>query len=150
MEQRWGAIIARTFVPLGSLAGSTDALDAGPLLAEDDRHGPWHASLLLRAAIWLVWLAPLWTFRSPRSFGGLGEEDRALLLESLLHHRSYPVRQSLNYLKLVSCSVTLGSLRVLEHLQAYRLAGPLAELPGAAAPAAAAAIASADARAAAR
>ena len=127
-------MIARTFVPLGSLAGTTDVLDAGPLLAEDDSHSPWHASLLLRAAIWLVWLAPLWTLRALRFFGGLGEDDRALLLEELLHHRAYPVRQAVNYLKLVSCSVTLGSLQVLKHLEAYRLAGPLADLPGAAGP----------------
>ena len=129
-EQRWGATIARTFVPRGVLGGTTDALDAGPLLAEDDSHSPWYTALLLRAAIWLVWLSPLWTLRAPRTFGGLSDDDRAVLLEALLHHSTYPVRQAVNYLKLVSCSVLLGSVPVLEHLQAYRLAGPLKDAAG--------------------
>ena len=118
-ELRRAALIARTFVPKGVFGGATDDLDAGPLIREDDAHGPWHASALLRAAIWMVWLAPLWTFTGLRTFGGLSEEARADLLGRLLHHGAYSVRQSVMYLKLVSCSVLLGSVKVLAHLDAY-------------------------------
>jgi hypothetical protein len=120
-ELRRAALIARTFVPKGVLGGATDELDAGPLIREDDACSPWHASLLLRAALWMVWFAPLWTFTGFSTFGGLSEEARAALLARLLRHEAYSVRQSMMYLKLVSCSVLLGSVQVLEHVGAYRM-----------------------------
>jgi len=126
-ELRRAALIARTFVPRGVLGGATDELDAGPLIREDDAFGPWHASLLLRAALWMVWLAPLWTLAGLRTFGGLSEEARADLLDRLLHHHAYSVRQSVMYLKLVSCSVLLGSVKVLAHLDAYNFGKPAAQ-----------------------
>ena len=125
-ELRRAALIARTFIPKGVLAGTTDDLDAAALLREDDTHSPWHASLLLRAAVWMVWLSPLWTFMGLRTFGGLGEEARAALLDRLLHHDAYPVRQAVMYLKLCTCNVLLGSERVLAHLGAYKPGKPAA------------------------
>jgi hypothetical protein len=132
-ELRRAALIARTFIPKGVLAGTTDDLDAAALLREDDTHSPWHASLLLRGAVWLVWLSPLWTFTGLRTFGGLAEEARADLLGRLLHHDAYPVRQAVMYLKLCACNVLLGSERVLAHLGAYRLGKPAPQAANAAA-----------------
>lgn len=128
-ELRRAALIARTFIPKGVLAGTTADLDAGPLIREDDTHSPWYSSFLLRFALWVVWLAPLWTFQCPRTFGGLSQDARADLLDRLLHHHAYAVRQSVMYLKLVSCSVLLGSVQVLAHLDAYHLGKPTARPP---------------------
>ena len=132
-ELRRAALIARTFLPKGVLAGTTDDLDAAALLREDDSYSPWYASLLLRVAVWMVWLAPLWTFTGLRTFGGLTEEARADLLGRLLHHHAYPVRQAVMYLKLCTCNVLLGSEKVLAHLGAYKFGKPAAP-PLAAAP----------------
>ena len=123
-EQRWAATVARCFVPRGVLGGTTDDIDPGPIIASDYDADPWHAALLLRASIWLVWLAPLWRLFRLRTFGGLDEPAREALLEGLLYHRSYAVRQMANYLKMISCSVLLGNRRVLAHLEAYRLDEP--------------------------
>jgi hypothetical protein len=127
LELRRAALIARTFIPKGVLAGTTDDLDAASLIREDDTHSPWYSSLLLRFAIWMVWLAPLWTLTGLRTFGGLTEDARADLLDRLLHHRAYSVRQSVMYLKLVTCCVLLGSVKVFTHLDAYNFGKPAAQ-----------------------
>lgn len=122
-EQRWAATIARTFLPLGVLGGTTDRCEAGARISADDAPSPWHAALLLRVALWLVWFAPLWRSGRLRTVGGLDVPDREALLEALLLHRSYAIRQMTMYLKLVSCTALLGDLGVLTYVGAYRLPG---------------------------
>lgn len=120
-EQHWAATIARAFIPLRVLSGATDRLEAGARIAADDTDSPWHAALLLHACLWLVWFAPLWRTGRPRTFGGLAEAERETLLDALLIHRSYPIRQMTLYLKLVSCTALLGDMGVLEQVGAYKL-----------------------------
>ena len=123
-ELRRAALIARTFIPRGVLGGTTDDLDAAALILEDDSHSPWHASFLLRFGVWLVWLWPLLSLSGLRSFGASTEQQREDQLDAMLHHRAYTVRQTVMYLKLVSCSSLLGSIKVLTHLNAYHFAEP--------------------------
>lgn len=123
-EQRWAATLARTFLPLGVLGGTTDRLEPGARIAADDAASPWHAALLLRACLWLVWFSPVWRLGRLRTVGGLDAPAREALLEALLDHRSYAIRQMTMFLKLVSCTALLGDVGVLTHVGAYRLAGP--------------------------
>lgn len=116
-ERRWAGAIARSLVPAGTLGGTTDGLDAGALLADDCVGAPWHSVLLLRMAIWMVWLAPL---RRGRLFGGLDEPARVAVLERLLHG-PYVVRSALLYFKLTSLSVLLGREPALARIGAYGL-----------------------------
>lgn len=123
-ELRRAALIARTFIPRGVLGGTTDDLDAAALILEDDSHSPWHASFLLRFGLWLVWLWPLLSLSGLRTFGASSEQQREDQLDDMLHHRWYTVRQTVMYLKLVSCSSLLGSIKVLARLNAYHFAEP--------------------------
>jgi hypothetical protein len=121
-SERWRAeVIARALVPRGVLGGTTDGIDAGALLDQECQGGPWHAALLLKLGIWLVWL---WPLPRLRTFASLPEREREEQLERLLEHRLYFVRQALLYLKLTVLAVLLGGRPQLLRAGAYRLAGP--------------------------
>jgi hypothetical protein len=125
-EIDWARAIARALVPAGALGGALDGIDAGTRYAEECAASPWHVGLLLRASLWLTWLAPLWLWGRPRSFAGLDAEAQATLLEKLLAHPRYLVRTATVFLKLVLCQVLLGDEATLAQLGAYDLALPLA------------------------
>lgn len=61
------------------------------------------ARLGLRMALWLVMLAPLWLFLRAQLFVSLSREEREDLLQRLLAHRVYAVREAAFLLKLAAC-----------------------------------------------
>ena len=120
-EERWAAAIARALVPAGALGGAVDHVDVGARYAEECRTSPWYAALAFRASLWLTWLAPLWMLGRVRSFGGVDDEARVVVLERLLKHRVYFVRMAALFLKLAICTLMLGDEPTLAQLGAYKL-----------------------------
>jgi hypothetical protein len=128
-ERRWAQVIAEALLPVDAVAGPLagaldDTIDVGARYDEECARSPWHAALLLRGVLWLVWLAPVWLLRRPKSFGALPAGERVALLERILAHRRYPVRMAAMLLKLTICTVLLGDEHTLAQLGAYRLSPP--------------------------
>jgi hypothetical protein len=127
-EIDWARTIAHALVPpaalTGILAGAFAGIDAGERYAEECASSPWHAALLLRASLWLTWLAPLWLLMRLTTFGRLDDEGRAALLERLLADRRYLVRTCAMFLKLMICQVLLCDPATQARLGAYDLAQP--------------------------
>jgi len=119
-ERRWVETVARALVPRGTLDGVTDDIDIGAAYDWELEHSPWYAALALRAALWMVWLAPVWRLGRLRGFAGLSVEDRAALLEELLDAKPYLVRMSVVLLKLTLLQAALGDERVLRRIGAYQ------------------------------
>jgi hypothetical protein len=124
-EERWARAIGRALVPRGALGGALDDIDLGARYAHECAISPWYAALAFRASLWLTWLAPLWMLGRVRTFGGLDEATRVVVLERLLKHRVYFVRMAGLFLKLAICSLLLGDEATLARLGAYKLPPPL-------------------------
>ncbi|MCA9523058.1 MAG: hypothetical protein KC609_18915 [Myxococcales bacterium] len=69
---------------------------------------PARATLVLRLAIWLIWLAPIWTSMRFGSFGSLAESERVWLLGDLSRSSLYAVRELVLLVKLVACLGVCG------------------------------------------
>jgi hypothetical protein len=127
-EIDWARAIARALVPpaelSGILAGAFDDIDAGERYADECAASPWHAALLLRASLWLTWLAPIWLLFRLTTFGRLDDDRRVALLERLLVDRRYLVRTCAMFLKLMICQVLLCDQATQARLGAYDLAQP--------------------------
>ncbi len=128
-ELRWAAAIARTCVPKGALGGLTDDLDLTTRFREDSALAPWHANAVLRIAVWITWLSPLWLQRRFKTFGSLNETEREPLLEKLFTSPVHLVRLTMLYMKLMSTALILGDRRVLARIGAYRLDQPQQAAP---------------------
>ena len=118
-EIRWADAIGRAMLPSGLLGGVVDAVDLGEEMRRECLEPPWYAALLLRASLWLTWLAPPLALRRLRTFGGLEATAREALLEKLLDSRVYLVRATATFLKLQACMLLLGDARVLRRIGAY-------------------------------
>jgi hypothetical protein len=125
-EVDWAGRIARALVPAGTLGGILDGVDAGARYAEECATSPWHVGLLLRASLWLTWLAPLWLYLRPQTLGSLEARAQAAVLQRLLTHPTYLVRTSAVFLKLILCQVLLGDAETLARIGAYDLGPPSA------------------------
>ncbi len=67
------------------------------------QRAPTRALLGLRLVLWLVWLGPLPILGRPRTFAGLGEDQRVALLDALARSRSYVLREAPMLLKTLAC-----------------------------------------------
>lgn len=123
-EERWAQVAGRSLIPASIYGGLRGDIDFGAELRERARRYPIWTLSLLRAALWLLWFSPLWLLRRPCTFGSLPTAEREEVLEVLLDHRSYAVRQLVDLLKLVLCLIFLGNRELLTHLRAYDLGDP--------------------------
>jgi len=123
-ERRWAVTIAGALLPASALDGALGGIDAGARFDDECARSPWHGALLLRASLWLTWLAPLWLLGRLHTFGSLDEAARVALLERLLKHERYTVRMVAMFLKLMTCTLLLGDIDTLAQLGAYRLLPP--------------------------
>src|SRR5205823_5104292 len=112
----WAGVIGEAFF-------AVPCADMGPGLARILLKSPWWAALFVRLALWLVYVSPVWMRGRPRSFAALAEEEREGLLEDLLLHRVYVVREAAAILKLFLCMVALGNQQALSRIGAYDLSG---------------------------
>jgi hypothetical protein len=118
-EIRWADTIGRALLPRGLLGGVVDGVELGEEMRRECLEPPWYAALLLRASLWLTWLAPPWALGRLRAFGGLDAAAREALLERLLASRVYLVRATTTFLKLSACMLLLGDERVMRRIGAY-------------------------------
>lgn len=117
-ERRWAREVTRSFVPAGALGGTVDDLDVGALFAKDCEETAMVSALPIRLALWIVWL---WPLSRLKTFGSLSGDERAALLERLLHSNVSLIRLMVVFLKLICMSLALGDVRALTHVGAYRL-----------------------------
>jgi hypothetical protein len=70
------------------------------------------AAFGLRAALWMVVLAPLWFFGRLATFSRLARRERSELIGRLLVHDSFAVRELTMLLKLTAAMALLGTSSV--------------------------------------
>ena len=125
LERRWAQALLESFAPVGGpglapLPGEVDYLGTfGALVRRARPRAAWG----LRVAVWLAALAPLWLWGRLRTVTGLSRAARTALLEELLAHRSFPVRELALLLKLAAAMALLGTSSVrarsgYDHVQA--------------------------------
>jgi hypothetical protein len=120
-ERRWVEIIAHALIPPGALAGHLDGIDVGARYDAECTRSPFSAALLMRAALYLAWLAPIFFYGRLRTFGSLDPIGQASLLERMLASKRYAVRMAATFLKLTICTLVLGDEPTLRYIGAYRL-----------------------------
>jgi hypothetical protein len=115
LSTRWGAVILSSFAPTGpeGLVQREGEVDwAGAF----DRflHGlNTKARIGVRLGVVIVMTAPLWTFLCWGSFARLSSQARVELLQRLLVHRLFVVRELTLMLKVAACMAMFQSSVVL-------------------------------------
>ncbi len=114
-EERWAVAVLAEFAPAGGPGfspreGEVDYLGA---LRGMMRASTRTAALGLRLALWITALAPLWLLGKVQTFRGIARERRTEILQRLLNHRFYIVREMVLVLKMSACFALfrVGSLR---------------------------------------
>lgn len=104
-ERRWVHDILSSFAPDGGPELAPRAGSIAYLASYEGMYGSARpiARVGFRLALWLVALAPLWLARRPRTLPRLALAERQALLERLLDHRVYAVREAAFLLKLCAC-----------------------------------------------
>jgi hypothetical protein len=121
-EERWAQVIGRALIPeetFGGLAGQV-ALDR--VFAQHCAESPWWTVVMVRLALWLVWFSPFLLLHQARTLGSLERPEQEALLERLLVHRAYGVREPVALLKLLFCIALIGAPSVQRRLGVYDLA----------------------------
>lgn len=113
-EERWAAAVLEGFAPparlgdseLAPMPGEVDYVAAARVLM---KHTNLKAALGMRAAVWMVALSPIWSKnRERKTLADLDPPARAKVLERLLGHDSFAVRELTLFLKVVSCMAIFG------------------------------------------
>lgn len=104
-ERRWALAILDSFAPSGEDELSPRPGEVNVLSAFDAlRLGASQpAQIALRAAVWLISLSPVWLGMSLRWFSSLSRQDRVRVLDHLLAHPAFFVREATFLLKTVAC-----------------------------------------------
>ena len=105
-EDRWADAAMGAIFPGSSEAGLSDirGMDVSGFLREVMRCVPFQAAFGLRAAVWLVALAPLFVLGRLATIAGLAVPERERVIQVLATSRSYVVRSLVMILK------TMGAL----------------------------------------
>lgn len=113
-EQAWAEAVLTAFVVEGApgLDVSQGEVDYLSALGRMRERGTALAAFGLRAAIWMVAMAPLWLFGRFVMFGTLARAERTELLGRLLTHKSFAVRELTLLLKLTAAMALLGTASV--------------------------------------
>lgn len=113
-EQAWAEAVLTAFVVEGApgLNVSQGEVDYLHALGRMRERGTALAAFGLRAAIWMVAMAPLWLFGRFVMFGTLARTERTELLSRLLTHKSFAVRELTLLLKLTAAMALLGTASV--------------------------------------
>lgn len=117
-ERRWASVVSRALIPTGTLPSPADERDLGDAFARQLALAPWWSAIVMRLAVWMAYLAPLWRLRTLAS---LTPEAQEAQLEKLMASKHYAIRELMTLLKLQACIGALGDERVLRALGAYKL-----------------------------
>lgn len=139
-ERRWARALLSAFAPAqatprpGLLSPNAREVDYLGTLQRLMRESTPQAAFGLRAAIWLAALSPLWLWGRLSTVTRLANERRVALLEDLLRHRSFVVRELALLLKFCAAMAVLGTPSVRErsgydNASAPSESGLLARLP---------------------
>jgi hypothetical protein len=109
IEKRWARVVLSSFA--GSSEGfvpddDVDYVDAALMFTGA---GSEKAALGLRVAVLMVITAPLWAWGRLRRLSSLPAEERSRLMDELLRHRFFFVREMCLLLKLVCCMAIFRS-----------------------------------------
>lgn len=113
-EQSWVADVLNAFTHDAepALSPRPGEVDYASAFVRMRRGSTALAGLGLRAALWMVALAPLWFMGRLVTFSRLARRERTDLLIKLLVHRSFVVRELTMLLKLTAAMALLGSVSV--------------------------------------
>lgn len=109
IERKWARVVLSSFA--GSSEGFVpdDDVDYVDAALKFTRAGSEKAALGLRFAVFMVVTAPLWTWGRLRRLSSLSAEERSRLMDELLRHRFFFVRELVLLLKLVACMAIFRS-----------------------------------------
>jgi len=95
LERSWARAALATMFPSGAdpRVPGADAIDGGASLDEVCRAVPARVALGIRAAVWIVTLAPVFVLFRLRTLAGLDAAAREKVVLALLSSRNYFVRQ---------------------------------------------------------
>ncbi|MCC6213294.1 MAG: hypothetical protein IT376_00360 [Polyangiaceae bacterium] len=110
-ERRAAATVLEAFAPFQepALAVRPGEVDWSRAFESMARASSPLAAFGLRAALWIALASPLLVFGSLRSFRSLEPARRSEVIERLLVHRFYIVRELALYLKLTACMAIFSS-----------------------------------------
>ncbi|HEX3346060.1 MAG TPA: hypothetical protein VHS09_15860 [Polyangiaceae bacterium] len=110
-EDRWAEAAMGAIFPGSAESGLADirAMDVRRFLRQLMRSVPFQAAFGLRAAVWLVALAPLFVLGRLTTIVGLTTPDRERLVETLVASRSYVVRSLVLILKTMGALLYAGN-----------------------------------------
>lgn len=105
MEQRWAVAVLEGFAPVGGpgLAPQEGEVDYLTTMRKMMHASTGLAAFGLRLGLWLATFAPVFVLGKLKTMASLSRERRAELLEKLLSHRLYLIRELTLLLKLAAC-----------------------------------------------
>ena len=113
-EHRWAETAMGAIFPGSAESGLRDirAMDVRAFLRQLMRSVPFQAALGLRAAVWLVALAPLFVLGRFTTIVGLAVADRERVVATLAVNKSYVVRSLVFILKSMGALLYAGDAGV--------------------------------------
>jgi hypothetical protein len=110
LETTWAEASMGAIFPGSHDAGLADirAMDLRGFLSRVLQTVPFQAAFGLRAAIWIVALAPLFVLGRFRTIVGLEQADRERLITTLVGNRSYVIRSLVMILKTIGALLYAG------------------------------------------
>ena len=116
LERSWARAALATMFPSGAHPGvpGADVIDGGESLDEVCRTVPARVALGLRAAVWILALAPLVVLFRLRTLAGLEPASRERVVLALLSSRVYVVRQLTLLLKAFGALIFVAAPGVRE------------------------------------
>jgi hypothetical protein len=110
LEATWAEAAMGAIFPGSSAEGLADirAMDLRGFLAQVMATVPLQAAFGLRAAVWIVALAPLFVLGRLATIAGLDQAEREKVITVLLAHRSYALRSLVMILKTIGALLYAG------------------------------------------
>jgi hypothetical protein len=115
-EERWATAVLAGFAPEGGpgIAPAQGEVDYVGAVRRMMHASTRQAAIGLRLALWLTALAPLWLFGRLRTFTSISAERRTEILERMLSHRFYIVREIAFFLKMSACLAMFAACALRE------------------------------------
>ncbi len=107
-ETRWGQVIMESLV-----WRDASAVESQNFVRQVYTDLPSFSAFGMRAAIWLLALAPIWKFKAFKTIDQLGEDMRTNLLSDLYKSKTYLVRQLTMLMKLHGANLHAATTKII-------------------------------------